>query len=87
MPLAKHNSTTERITGLISSLLNIALSQDLPFRQPQKLQYTWHTTCVLLCVLHYCIGVDFLWVIHGFGIKIIWFTNFIVAADAILLCS
>ena len=31
MPSAKHNSTMERITGLISSPLDIASSRDVPF--------------------------------------------------------
>jgi len=36
MPSAKHTSTMNTAMGLISSLLNVALSQDMPFRQPQS---------------------------------------------------
>jgi len=35
MPSAKHISTMERATGLISSLLDIASSRDMPFHQLQ----------------------------------------------------
>jgi len=36
MPSAKHNSKMERATGLISSLLDVASSRDMPFCQPQQ---------------------------------------------------
>jgi len=42
MPSAKHNSTMERATGLISSLRDITLSRDIPFRQPQQLHSEHH---------------------------------------------
>jgi len=48
MPLAKHNSTTERATGLIF----LTSFQDVPFYQPQCIQYVYHgLTVVLLCVV------------------------------------
>jgi len=39
MPSGKHNSEMPKATGLISSLFNVALSQDGPFHQLQLLQY------------------------------------------------
>ena len=51
MPSAKHNSTMDKATGLIFSLFNITLSQDVPFHQLQYVQCTYHgLTSVLLCV-------------------------------------
>ena len=51
MPSAKHNSAMERATGLISSLLNITSSQDMPFHQLQQLHSKHHgATFVLLCL-------------------------------------
>ena len=51
MPTAKHNSRMDKATGLISSLFDVALSQDVPFRQPQYVQYMDHEFAfVLLCV-------------------------------------
>ena len=49
--------------GLTSWLLSITSSQDVPFRQPQQLQCTYHgLTFSLLCVpfffLHYHLGVS-----------------------------
>jgi len=38
MPSDKHNSRTARATDLISSLINVALSGDVPFHQLQLLQ-------------------------------------------------
>ena len=36
--------------GLISSLFNVALSRDAPFRQPLQLQYLYHgSTNAYLC--------------------------------------
>ena len=47
---AKHNSTMERAMGLISSLLDITLSQGVPFRQLQQLQSKHHgATFAYLC--------------------------------------
>ena len=51
MPLAKHNSTMDKTTGLIFSLLDITSSRDVPFRQLQYIQCMYHgLTFVLLCV-------------------------------------
>jgi len=33
MPSAKHTSTMEKATGLISSLLDVTSSRDVPFHQ------------------------------------------------------
>ena len=38
MPSDKHNSRTAGARDLISSLINVALSWDVPFHQPQLLQ-------------------------------------------------
>ena len=38
MPSDKHNSRTARARDLISSLINVASSRDVPFHQPQLLQ-------------------------------------------------
>ena len=38
MPSEKHNSRTAWARDLISSLINVASSQDVPFHQPQLLQ-------------------------------------------------
>ena len=51
MPPDKHNSRTARARDLISSLINIALSWDVPFHQLQQLQCLHHgATFVPLCV-------------------------------------
>jgi len=42
MPSAKHNSIMERAMGLISSLLDIASSREMPFHQPQQLHSKHH---------------------------------------------
>ena len=48
----KHNSTMERATGLIASLLNVTLSLDVPFCQLQQLHSKHNgATFVLLCIL------------------------------------
>ena len=48
---AKHNSTMDKATGLIFSLFDAALSQDVPFHQPQYVECTYHgLPFVLLCV-------------------------------------
>ena len=66
MPPEKHNSTMNRAAaGLISSLVDVALSQDVLFRQPQQLKCMYHgLTFTLLCVPYvfflYHVGVD-LW--------------------------
>ena len=39
MPSAKHSSTLDKAMGLISSIFNVALAQDTPFR---PLQYYAH---------------------------------------------
>jgi len=50
MPSEKRTSITAVATGLISSLFNIALSGDVPFRQPQQLQCFNHgSTKAYLC--------------------------------------
>jgi len=38
----KHNSRTAKATDLISSLINVALSWDVPFNHLQQLQYLHH---------------------------------------------
>ena len=51
MPPAMHNSTIDKAMGLISSLFDVALSRDVPFCQPQYVQYIHHRLAfVLLCV-------------------------------------
>ena len=42
MPSDKRNSRTARARDLISSLINIASSRDVPFHQPQQLQCLHH---------------------------------------------
>ena len=42
MPFDKCNSITTKVMGLISSLFNVASSQDVPFRQPLQLQCLQH---------------------------------------------
>ena len=42
MPSDKHNSRKARARDLISSLINVTLSQDVPFHQPQQLQCLHH---------------------------------------------
>jgi len=37
MPSDKRNSIMAMVTGLIFSLINVALSEDVPFCQPQQL--------------------------------------------------
>jgi len=50
---AKHNSTMERAMGLISSLLNVPLSQDVPFHQLQQLHSKHHAATFSLFVFLY----------------------------------
>jgi len=60
----KRNSTMEGAMGLISSLLDVALSQEMPFHQPQQLHSVHHGATFVLCVLffpYYHIGVDLWW--------------------------
>ena len=46
----KHNSITAKAIGLISSLLNVTSSWDVPFRQPLQLQCLYHgSTKAYLC--------------------------------------
>ena len=42
MPSDKHNLRTARATDLISLLINVASSWDMPFHQPQQLQCLHH---------------------------------------------
>jgi len=50
MPSDKHNTRTARARDLISSLIDITLSQDVPFYQLQQLQCLHHgATFVPLC--------------------------------------
>jgi len=50
MPSGKHNSRTARARDLISSLINVPLSRDVPFHQLQQLQCLHHgSTFVPLC--------------------------------------
>ena len=51
MPSDKHKLRTARAKYLISSLINVASSQDVPFHQLQQLQCLHHgTTIEPLCV-------------------------------------
>ena len=51
MPPDKHNLITAKAMGLIISLFDIALAQEVPFGIPQYIQYILHgLTSVLLCV-------------------------------------
>ena len=59
----KHNSINAKGMGLISSLFNVASSQDVPFRQPLQLQCSHHGStkadlCSPLFFLHYRVGDD-----------------------------
>jgi len=48
--LTEHNSILAVATGLISSLFSVASSRDMPFCQPQQLQYLHHgSTKAHLC--------------------------------------
>jgi len=60
MPSAKHNSTMQRALGLISSLLDVALFQNVPFHLLKQLHSIHHGAAfVLLCVpTSYHKGVD-----------------------------
>ena len=64
MPSDKRNSIIAIATGLISSLFNVALSQEVPSCQPQQLQSSAYImvlpklTFVLLCILPYHVGDD-----------------------------
>jgi len=59
MPSDERNSTNAKAMGLISSLFNVTLSQEVPFRQLQQLQCLHHCfTSVLHSFLHYRIGDD-----------------------------
>jgi len=62
MPSAKRNSTMQRAMGLISSLLYVTLSQDVPFCQPQ------HGYLYPCFFRHYHIGVDSQWACHGLSV-------------------
>ena len=67
MLLAKHNLTMERATGLISSLLNVASSWDVPFHQPQYLQYMYHGLTFVLVFSLTMQGVNlWCWLCHAF---------------------
>ena len=51
MPSDKHNSITAKATGLIFSLFDVALAQQVPFGILQNVQCIIHgLTTVLLCV-------------------------------------
>ena len=51
MPSDKCNLITAKVTGLIFSLFNVALAQEVPFGIPQYIQCILHgLTSVLLCV-------------------------------------
>jgi len=58
MPSAKHNSTMERAAGLISLLLGVASSQDIPFCQPQQPHSKHHGTTFIPVLLLTMQGVD-----------------------------
>ena len=54
MPLDKHNSRMAEAEHLISSLINVASSRDVPFRQPQQPQCLHHgATFVPLCAPYF----------------------------------
>jgi len=72
MPSDKHNSRTARITDFISSLINVASSRDMPFRQPQQLQClhngaTFVPLCAPILSLQPCIGDDLQQARNGFS--------------------
>ena len=51
MPSDKRNSITAKATGLIFSLFDVALAQQVPFGIPQYVQCILHgLTSVLFCV-------------------------------------
>ena len=50
MPSDKHNSITAKAIDLISSLINVTLSRDVPFRQPLQLQCSYHTKLTFVLV-------------------------------------
>ena len=51
MPSDKHNSIMAKAMGLIFSLFDVALAQEVPFGIPQYVQCILHgLTSVLLCV-------------------------------------
>ena len=51
MPPDKRNSITAKATGLIFSLFDVALAQEVPFGIPQYIQCILHgLTSLLLCV-------------------------------------
>jgi len=67
IPSAKHNSTMQRAMGLISLLLDVTSSQEVPFCQPQLLQ-SMHHGATYLCILflspllhRYWFAVDASW--------------------------
>jgi len=76
MPSAKHSSTMQRATGLISSLLDIALSWDVPFCQLQQL----YIVCIMVLPLSSSVSCFFL---HGFdshhGIQLAYFVDGLLA--------
>jgi len=50
MPSNKRNSTMERAMGLISSPLNVDSSRNVPFHQPEYIQYMFHGLTFVLYV-------------------------------------
>ena len=72
MPSDKCDSIMAKATGLISSLFNVASSQNVPFYRPQQqLQCLHHgSTKVNLCSplsLHYRVGDDLQYAHYGFS--------------------
>jgi len=69
----KHYSIMARVTGLISSLINVVSSRDVPFHQPQYsrsnacIMVLSQLTFVLQSFLHYRKGDDLWYVRYGFG--------------------
>jgi len=65
MPSDKHNLTMTIATGLISLLINVTLSRDVPLCQPQQLLMVYQSLTLFSFVLHfllpYHVGDD-LWV-------------------------
>ena len=83
MPLDKHNSRTAWATDLISSLINVASSQDVPFHQPQELQCLHHGA-TYLCIPLYPVLSSESHIGDDFGRRIMISVQDINIAEALL---
>jgi len=87
MPSDKHNSIMAISTGLLSLVINVPLSQDMPFCQLQQLQCFRHgSTKAYLCApLH---SIPFYLKVYGwqFSISSVWdLVNAKLAGDFLIL--